>query len=130
MKPYVVHLKNQFPGGRVESSENHVDAYDAQGNLRVSVRKNGAGAIMDASSETGALDAFSLDPIPKNARVFKLHLDGRVGLSEEATSRKVDAKKLAIAGKVLSLEEYKAKGYLIDAQGNVSVPSQSPQSQA
>lgn len=124
MKPYVVHLKNKYPNGKVESSENHVDAYDANGDLRVSVRKNGAGAIVDAAGETGALDPFCLEPIPKNARVFKLHADGRVGLSEEAESRKASAKSLAVNGKVLSIEEYKAKGYVIDAQGNASAPVQ------
>lgn len=119
MKPQLVHLKNQFPGSTFSSSENHVDVTDIDGNLRVSLRKNGAGQIYDAKDETGALEAFSLDPIPKNARVYKLYADGRVGLSEEAAERKLVAKKIAKAGKVLSIAEYKKAGVSLDAAGNV-----------
>lgn len=126
MKSYVVHLKNQFPGGRVESSENHVDAYDADGNLRVSVRKTGAGQIIDAGHDTGATDAFCLSPIPKNARVFKLFPDGRVGLSEESQARKAVAAEIAVEGKVLSIEAYKKAGVSFDHDGNFIIPAKAP----
>ncbi|MBX2986484.1 MAG: hypothetical protein KF802_01175 [Bdellovibrionaceae bacterium] len=123
MKAIAVHLKNKYPGGKVESSENHIDAYDAAGDLRVSVRKNGAGQRVDAQHETGALDQLCLSPIPKNARVYKLFADGRVGLSEEAAERKIAAGQLAVAGKVLSLEDYKKAGANIDEAGNVIIPA-------
>jgi hypothetical protein len=126
MKQYVAHFRNKYPGGKVDFSESSLDAYDANGDLRVSVRKNGAGAIVDAGRDTGASDAFCLSPIPKNARVWKVFADGRLGLSEEHVERKKSAVKLADeTGKVLSIEEYKAHGVDFDKEGNAILPKSS-----
>jgi len=82
-KSIIVHLKNKYPGGRVDSSDHHISAYDSNGNLMVALQKDGMGNMRDVSEEMGAEDKFCNGPIPKWARVHKLHADGRIGKSEE-----------------------------------------------
>lgn len=124
MKSFLVHYKNVFPGGRVDIGEHSLDAYDAEGNHRIALRRTGAGSLKDVGTEVGASDVHCLDPIPKNARVFKLYADGKVSVSEEVLERKKAAKELAVDGKVLSINAYKEAGYKVDQMGNVSAPVQ------
>lgn len=92
MKSLVVHYRNKYPKGRVEASEAHLSVYDSKGELRVAMQKDGHGRLICVSEEMGALDRHDLSPIPKDARVYKLHnREGQqpaIGLSEEAEERK------------------------------------------
>lgn len=104
--PYHVHLKNKYPEGHVESSDDRIDAYDSKGVHRVALRKNGAGQMVDKSREMGLDDEFCLAPIPKEARRWKLYKDGSCRLSEEHAERRDAAMKLADSdGRVPSIKE-------------------------
>ncbi len=123
MKAFVVHYKNKYPSGQVRSTEDSIEVYDSEGELRVALGKNGAGQWVDRGQELGALDEHDLSPIPKDARVWKLYADGRAALSDEAAERKRAASELQIGGKILSIEGYKKIGWSFKADGSVeSVP--------
>lgn len=119
MKSYVAHYRNKYPGGRVDFSENHLDAYDKDGTLRVALRIGGGGVLLDKGDELGASDKHDLAPIPKNARVHKLTKDGKITLDEKAAERKQAVEKLVSGGKIHSIAEYKEAGAEVDAEGNV-----------
>ena len=121
-KAYAVHYRNKFPGGKVDFTEDKLDAYDSEGNHRVALRVAGNGQIVDVGSEVGASDQHCLSPIPKNARVYKLEKNGCIGMDEKASERKEVAKKLLVGGKILSIEQYREMGVDFDQQGNASVP--------
>lgn len=121
MKSWIVHYQNKYPGGRVESSDSQMSVYCASGKLRVRLEKNGAGQWLCKSEEHGADDKHCLAPIPKNARARKLYQDGhgiRIGKSEEHQERSSKASSLAVSGRILSIEEYKARGVKFDDAGN------------
>lgn len=110
--PYLAHLKNVYPGGHVDLREDSIDAFDAEGKHRVALRKNGAGQWTDVGSMVGASDKFSLDPIPKEARVWKHYSkygepghDGGVRLSEEHEERAAFVKSVMVDGRVPSIAE-------------------------
>lgn len=105
MKAWHVHYLNKYPGGQVCSGEDYVDVYDADGNHRVAVRKNGAGQWSDESAAFGLPDCHDLSPIPKDARVHKLHKDGKIGLDEKHAERKAARQALVKDGKIPSMEE-------------------------
>lgn len=128
MKTQAVHYKNKYPNGRVEFSEDKLDAYDDEGAHVVALRKGGNGLIVDMSQELGALDQHDLSPIPKNARVHKLHKNGNIGLAEEASERVIVSKQIVTGGKILSIEEYQKKGFKVDKDGNVELPAQAAKS--
>lgn len=119
MKSLVVHYKNKYPGGRVSLSDSALDVYNVDGDLCVSLRKNGAGQWVDQSEEMGARDKHCLSPIPKEARVFKLHADGKIGRDEKHEERTKLAQKLVAEGRILSCEEYKERGYSIDKDHSI-----------
>jgi hypothetical protein len=103
--PYFVHLKNKYPEGHVEMSDDRIDAYDAKGVHRVALRKNGHGQMVDQSAEFGCADAFDLAPIPKESRRWK-YADGKCVLHAEHKSRREAALKLASeSGSVPSIKE-------------------------
>lgn len=115
MKSYAVHYQNKYPGGRVEWSEDKLDAYCSAGQLRVALRKSGAGHWVDRSEEFGAKDRHDLSPIPKNTRVKKLAADDKICEDEKAAERKPYALKASAhacggVGKVPSCEELKEAG--------------------
>ena len=120
MKHFAVHYMNKYPGATVMHNENQLDVLSSQG-CHVSLRRNGNGMIIDAGADCGAIDKHDVSPIPKDARVFKLYDDGSVKPSEEAPERKASAKKLAVEGKILSIEEYKKLGYKFSEKGEVIV---------
>jgi len=122
MKAFAVHYLNVFCLGVVHFTEDRLDAYDRLGKHRVSLRLGGNGLVVDAGKENGASDAHDLSPIPKNCRVHKLHADGSVGLDELAESRREVSAAVARDGKILSIEAYKALGYEVDKEGNVTPP--------
>lgn len=124
MKSWVVHYKNKYPGGHVNSSEDSLDVYDNEGSHVVALRKAGGGIWVDKSEELGAIDKHDLSPIPKNARVHKLYESGKIGLSEEAKVRHQESKSLVVAGKIHSISEYKNHGFEVDDKGNVKAPVQ------
>lgn len=106
-KSLIVHLKNKYPGGKVDAHDDSIDAYDRDGRHRVALRKNGAGQMVDCGDQVGALDAFSLEPLPKDARAFKLFKTGKIAPSEEYDERIKVATELAdrFDGKVPSQVE-------------------------
>lgn len=120
MRCFLAHYKNKYPKGRVDFSEDKLDAYDEKGNLRVSLRKGGNGQLMDVGSSVGALDAHDLDPIPKNTRAYKHHKDDSVAPSEEFAERLEIAEAVAVKGKVLSINEYEKAGFKLDDKGNLT----------
>lgn len=126
MKSFAVHYKNVYPGGRVDFTEDRLDAYDADGIHRVALRRGGNGQIIDTSAEVGAFDSHDLAPIPKNARVHKLYADGKIGYSEEYKERWENAKQLRVGGKVLSIKAYESNGVLFDAAGNAEIRKPAP----
>lgn len=140
MLSLVAHYKNKFPGGQVYSREDSLDVYDASGAHVVALRKTGAGQWSDESVRLGCAGAaivkcdkhpsgekqvggHDLSPIPKDARVWK-HYSKKgerecIAPSEEAQDRAVASKELAKAGKILSIEEYKAEGWQFEPDGAV-----------
>lgn len=101
-----VHLKNKYPEGHVESSDDRIDAYDSKGVHRVALRKNGAGQMLDVSEAMGLPDCFCLAPIPKESRVWKQNKEGKLVLDEEHAERREAARKLADRdGKVPSMKQ-------------------------
>lgn len=105
---HVTHLKNKYPGGRVDAREDSIDAFCADGRHRVALRKDGAGGWQDMSKALGAEDSFCLAPIPKESRQWKQYAK-HVGPAEEHQERKVKAAALARDGKVPSLAQLEAE---------------------
>ena len=118
-KAWVVHLKNKFPDKKVSADENSVDVYDADGSHYLAVRKDGGGSWRDVSEELGLPGRFDLAPIPKEARVHKLHKDGKIGLDERHEERlaKRDQFKCKESGKIKSIDELQAEGMRFDREG-------------
>ncbi len=129
MKSYAVHYKNKYPKGRVEFTEDKLDAYCSRGIHRVALRKDGGGAIVDKSKELGALDKHDLSPIPKNTRVFKLNADGSIGLDEQCQERAQVSSVAADQGKILSIDEYAKKGHAVDEKGSLVIKAASQASE-
>lgn len=122
MKSLLVHYKNKYPNGRVEISEDKLDAFCSDGVHRVALRRGGDGVIRDFGKELGAIDKHDLSPIPKNARVFKLYADGTVNLAEEAQERFGVAEEIQYQNKILSINEYKKAGLKFDDKENIILP--------
>lgn len=122
-KGIVVHYKNVFKGGRVEASDDKIDVYCKDNVHRVALRKGGDGAVRDVSAELGCTDQHCMDPIPKNTRVFKLHVDGTIGVDELATERYAISDKVEKQNKVLGITAYKKLGYKFDKEGNIEIPA-------
>lgn len=118
MKHLAAHYMNKYPSAVVMFDENKLDVLSSDG-LKVALRVNGQGMIVDLGEECGASDKHDIGPIPKDARVYKLYADGSLKMSEEAKERKASAKKLAVDGKILSIEEYKKMGYKFSDKGEV-----------
>lgn len=127
MKSVVVHYKNKYPNGRIDSSEDKLDVYCSDGVHRVALRRGGDGQMKDLSAEMGAVDCHDLSPIPKNSRAHKLHADGKIGLDELAESRFSVADKIKVQNKVLSIAEYKkSTAHVVDESGNVKAFAAQP----
>lgn len=121
-KGWLAHYKNKYPGGKVEFSEDKLDVFNEDGDHCVALRRRGDGSVADCSEEYGCLDRHDLSPIPKNSRVFKLYIDGKVAPSEEAAERKKASAELLVGGKILSSEEYAKHGVEFDFKGNAIIP--------
>lgn len=88
-KSYQVHYKNKYPKCQVKYSETSFDVFDYSGEHHlVSLRKNGAGQVVDVSEEHGCFEKHDLSPIPKESRRYKLYPSGKVAPSEEYIERK------------------------------------------
>ena len=86
MKSWMVHYKNKYPGGRVQSSENSLDVFSASGEHVVAMRKNGAGQMVCVSEEMGLRDSHDLAPIPKDSRVHKM-VGGKISKDDKHEER-------------------------------------------
>lgn len=106
MLSYILHYKNKYPGGLVQSSASGLDVYDAAGNHCVALRRDGSGALVDQSAQLGCKDAHDLSPIPKDSRVFKLSKDGKIVEDEKAPARKTLREAFLKDGKILSCAEF------------------------
>lgn len=126
MKALFVHYKNKYPNGRVEMSEDKLDAYCSENIHRVALRKGGDGQLLDKSAEYGAVDGHDLSPIPKNCRVFKLNQDGTVGTDEKAKERIPVSEQAQVKGKILSIEEYKKAGFDVKENGELVFKKAAP----
>lgn len=93
-KSKLVHLKNKYPNCYVGVTGSCIEVIDANNNVIVSLAKNAHGEYADRKDEVGALHAFDLSPIPREARLFKLHKDGKVGKDESYEERKAKSQKL------------------------------------
>lgn len=102
MKSWVVHYKNKFPGCKVMSAEESLDVYSKDGEHLLAVRKQ-AGNWADVSEEYGLPYRHDLAPIAKDARVHKLHKDGKIGLDDMAEER-VEASKSWVEGHQIESE--------------------------
>lgn len=86
-KSMFVHYKNKFPGGRIDASDTHMNVFCADGLHQVSMHKNGNGDWVCRSEELGCVGKHDMGSLPKWARVWKLHKDGRIAPAEEAETR-------------------------------------------
>jgi hypothetical protein len=113
MKSLVVHLRNRYPGAQVHAKDaNSIDVFSAEGELLCAVR-NGA----CAQKELAARDAFSLEPLIKQARVWKINKANEIELDELAAERKEAVKGFVVAGKAPNVAEAKAAGHDVDEKG-------------
>lgn len=118
MKHLAAHYMNKYPSAVVIFDENKLDVL-GDGGLKVALRVNGQGLIVDSGAECGASDKHDISPIPKDARAYKLYADGSLKLSEEGAERKKAAKELAVDGKILSIAEYQKMGFKFSDKGEV-----------
>lgn len=112
-KSLLVHYKNKYPGHVVLLKEDSLDVYSVLGEHKVAMRKDGSGNLICQSKEQGAAECHDLSPLPKNARAWRLAVDGSIEKVKEFEERKKVGEALAkeFGGKVPSLEELEAKGY-------------------
>nr|BFD59648.1 hypothetical protein CKG001_17550 [Bdellovibrio sp. CKG001] len=124
MLSFVVHYKNKYPKARVEHNEDQLNVYAQDGSLLVALKRGGGGALVDVGEQLGAKDKHDMSPLPKNARVHKLTVDGKIALDEEHADRKPVAVALAdlFGGKVPCIPSLKKKGYEFD--GDSLLPSE------
>lgn len=110
MKSLQVHYKNKYPGGDVEMSDDKLDVYDSEGQRRLSLRKNGGGAMVDVSEELGLPDRHDLSPLPKQSRLFKVR-DEKI-VKDELYSQRVEKLERYCdeSGRVMSCEELQKAG--------------------
>lgn len=102
----VVHYKNKYPRGNVFATENSLDVYNENGDHVVALRRDGASGSLTCQSEAlGCVDRHDLAPIPKDARIFKVMKDGKIGLDDEAEERKSLSSKMAKDGRIQSMDE-------------------------
>lgn len=131
MKSFAAHYSNKYPNGHVDYDESKLTAYDRYGRKRVAIAVGGNGEIVDRSAEVGALDKHCLAPIPKNSRAFKLYPNGKLGPAEEYQERIQVGAAIAVQGKVLSLEEYKAhQGFVVSGDSVTVKVVEAPAPQA
>lgn len=115
-KSWVVHLKNKFPGAKVIASENSIDVYKGDEHI-VAMRKDGSGGWVDQSEAQGLSERFCLAPIPKDARIHKVH-EGKIALDDMHEERAKKGKEFHDEnGKVLSIAELNKQGYAFCDKG-------------
>ncbi|NJM09513.1 MAG: hypothetical protein HC883_01035 [Bdellovibrionaceae bacterium] len=119
-KSWIVHLMNVFVGSQVIATETAIDVI-VNGAHHLAMRKDGSGHFYDASEELGLPGLFSLAPIPKEARIYKLKRDGTIGLDELAEERKAirDVFRCKKHGHVLSCDELEKQGFKFEKANHV-----------
>lgn len=100
---------NKYPGGSVEMSDDKLDAYDHEGRLCVSLRKNGGGQWVDVSEENGLPHKHDLSPIPKQSRLYKV-VGEKIVQDDQYADRAKKVEDYMQDGKVLSCEELQKSG--------------------
>ena len=123
MKSWLVHLKNKYPGCKVISTETSMDVYDVDGEHLVALRKNGAGQWADHSQEFGCSERHCLAPIPKEARLYKVHKESGHIVADELYKERVkgiDRFACDKRRKILSCEELKARGWEFDREQRIT----------
>lgn len=109
MKSWRVHYQNKYPHGQVVEGDGSMDVYDAKGRHCVALRRNAHGQLVCVSEEMGCKDRHDLAPIPRDARVYKLHANGKIGLDEEHAEREALRAEYVRDGKVMSEAELQAE---------------------
>lgn len=104
MKHLFTHYKNKYPGGRIDMRDDALDAYDADGEHCVAIRKDGSGSMKCMSKELGARHEHDLSPLPKDARLYKMK-DGVLAKDDLYEERKKGLSSFVKDGKVMSCEE-------------------------
>ena len=111
MKSWVVHYKNKYPGAQIRATEESFDVYVGNDH-KLSLRKSGAGGWSDVSEEMGCSEKHDLSPIPKDARIFKVLADGKIGKDERAEEREEFSAEVSkkYGGKIPSVDELQKAG--------------------
>lgn len=95
MKSWNVHYRNKHPGGcKVVADDHSFDVYRGDEHL-VAVRKGGDGVWHDCQHEFGASYPHSLDPLPVDARAWKLDEQGHIVKHEKHDERRVKGEEYA-----------------------------------
>lgn len=120
MQSWKVHYKNKYPGCSIRESESSFDVYSKSGEHLISVRKNGAGQMLDMSEADGLPERHDLAPIPRDARVFKV-MGGKIAHDDKAKAREKAREEFVRGEKVASCDELSQEGYEFSAKGDVSL---------
>lgn len=122
MRHLIAPMKNRW-NGHVEASDSELKVYDKAGNLVVHASKDGNGSIVDHSESEGLDGRYSLEPIPKEARLYEMEnvMDGKRVVSQKLVKVKDYDARLAARkefqdskGRVKSCAELEEAGYSFD----------------
>lgn len=117
MKSILVHLMSAFAFMHVKSNGNDIDVYGPEGHVL---------AVRDGrcqSKELGCSREFTLDPIPRDARLFK-EVDGKIVRDEKYEERlQLRKKYLDADGVCKSIAVLKREGRIFDEKGNDLTPA-------
>lgn len=122
MRHLIPVMKNRY-GGVVECSDNEIKAYNAAGELMMFASLDGNGSIVDHSAALGLAGSYSLEPIPKNTRLWEHQVIG--GVLTLVKTKDHDERKAGLSeylcekGIVQSCAALEKKGYKFDASQRV-----------
>lgn len=122
MRHLIPVMKNRY-GGVVECSDNEIKAYNQAGELMMYASLDGNGSIVDHSAALGLAGSYSLEPIPKDARLYEHQKVN--GVLTLVKTKDHDARKVGLSeylnekGIVTSCAELEKKGYKFDASQRV-----------
>ncbi len=107
-----VRLLCMFAAHQIRYNEKEIDVYNKDGSLAVAIREG-----VDRSEELGASHRLTLDPIPKDCRLYRED-HGRPEKVPAYAERLQAGKEFRDAeGVALSIGALKKKGYLFDESG-------------
>jgi hypothetical protein len=114
MKHLLAHYANKYGLENVECSDTSLRAY-RNGELALSLAKDGAGNLKDESEDLGLEDRHDLSPIPKDGRLYKFDKHGRLAKDEKYSERKELRKDYLKDGRLPSCEELAKDGWKFSA---------------